>query len=83
MNKEQLEALYGPIYPHSDHKVGEKIRFYDIVDKQEHTGVIQWIQAPGPNFQKGKDRPFCYVLDTVDASNGFPYMVAPSDVVER
>jgi hypothetical protein len=83
MTPEQLEGLYGPIYPHSDHKRGEKIRFYDIVDKQEHEGSIVWIQRPGPNYQKGKDRPFCYILDIIDASNGFPYTVAPSDVIER
>lgn len=83
MDTQQLEALYGPLYTYSDHKVGQQIRFYDIVDKQEHTGVIRWIQAPGPNYVGGKDRPFTYIMDTIDGSTGFPYAVPASDIVER
>jgi hypothetical protein len=83
MDTQQLEALYGPCYGHSDHKIGETIRFFDIVDGQEHEGVIEWIQGPGPTHEGGTPQPVSYVLDIVDSSTGMPYTVFPSDIVVR
>jgi hypothetical protein len=81
MNKEQLEALYGPLFPHSDHKVGETIRFYDIVTGAEHEGVIQWVKASGPAVKGGRSFPALYILDSVDPSTGFPWEVSAGDVI--
>lgn len=81
MDREQLEALYGPLFPHSDHKIGETIKFYDVVDRQEHQGTIEWVQAPGPSYEGGAPQPVAYVLDIIDRSTGMPYTVFPSDVI--
>jgi hypothetical protein len=83
MNAEQLEALYGPLFPHSDHKIGQTVRFYDVVLNQELEGVIEWIQAPGSNYEGGTPQPVSYILDIVDKSTGMPYTVFPSDIVVR
>ena len=82
-DREQLEALYGPLWPHSDHKIGETITFFDIVDRQEHTGVIEWVQGPGANVEGGTPQPVSYIMDIVDKSTGMPYTVFPSDIVVR
>lgn len=83
MDTQQLEALYGPLFPHSDHKIGDTIRFFDIVDSQVHEGIIEWVQAPGPNVEGGVPQPLSYVLNIVDRSTGMPYTVFPSDIVEK
>lgn len=82
MDKQQLEALYGPLFPHSDHKIGDTIRFFDIVTRAEHEGVIQWVKAPGPAVKGGRSFPVLYILDSVDPSTGFPFEVPQSDLVE-
>jgi hypothetical protein len=79
--REQLEALYGPLYPHSDHKLGETIRFYDVVTRQEHTGTIEWVKGPGETTEGGHHFPVIYVMDSIDPSTGFPWEVFPSDVI--
>jgi hypothetical protein len=82
LDTKQLEALYGPLYRHSEHKIGEAIRFYDVMAQQELTGTIEWIREPGPNVEGGKSHPMAYVLDIVDPSTGMPFEVFPSDVCE-
>lgn len=81
MDTKQLEALYGPLYPHSDHKVGDTIRFYDIVTRAELTGTIEWVKAPGSDVEGGRHFPVIYVMDCIDPSTGFPAEVFPSDVI--
>jgi hypothetical protein len=83
MNAEQLEALYGPLFPHSDHKTGERVRFYDVVLNSEQEGIILWVQAPGPTHEGGKVHPCSYIMDKVDPSTGFLWQIEPSDIVER
>lgn len=81
MDTQQLEALYGPLYPHSDHKVGDTIRFYDVVLNKELEGTIEWVKAPGENSEGGRHFPVIYVLDIIDPSTGFPSECFPSDII--
>ena len=71
----QLEALFGPAAPYSDHKRNETIRFRE--NGVVKTGRIIWVCRPGTTVQ-GKHHPVTYV---VDCDAGFPSMVYPSDVV--
>lgn len=82
MDTQQLETLYGPLFSHSEHKVGDQIRFYDLMTQQELTGVIEWVRAPGEQVEGGRHFPVTYVMDSIDPTTGFPFEVFPSDVRE-
>jgi hypothetical protein len=82
MDTQQLESLYGPLFPYGDYKIGESIRFYDVVTNAEYQGVIVWVKAPGSVIEGGRSFPALYILDTPDPSTGFPWEVEQSDLIE-
>ena len=41
----ELEATYGPLYPRSQHKPGEMIRYQ--IEGLRYRGEVLWVQAPG------------------------------------
>jgi len=71
-----LEDLYGPLYPYSDAKRGDTIRFRDAEMNAVITGEILWVVGPGPIA--ATDMPVHYI---VDAQNEWPDTVFPSDVI--
>ena len=40
----ELEAIYGPLYPRSQHKPGEMIRYQ--IEGLRYRGEVLWVQAP-------------------------------------
>lgn len=81
MNTEQLEDIYGPLYRHSDHKIGDTIRFCDAVTQQVYSGQIEWVQGPGEQIEGGRHFPVMYVVNCLDPSTGFPFEVPQKDVI--
>lgn len=78
----ELESIYGQCYRHSEHKIGETIRFNDfdfLGDGEE--GVIIWIQGPGSRVEGRPSRPIHYILDRLDIATGMPYAVPTSDII--
>lgn len=71
---EQMEALYGPAAPYSDHKVGETIKWFDLEFGRERTAKILWVCAADPV----RKLPVRYMMDT----EGFPAIVYSGEVIE-
>ena len=71
---ENLEALYGPAAPFSDHKIGEKIRFYDAELEMNRTATIIYVCAA----DQARELPVRYIVDTP----GFPSIVYSGEVIE-
>jgi hypothetical protein len=75
--EEQLEALYGPAAPYSDHKIGETIRWFDLETRQERQAKILYVCAAGE--VRGRQLPVRYVVDVP----GFPSIVYHGEVIEE
>jgi hypothetical protein len=71
---ENLEALYGKPAPYSDHKIGDKIRWFDLEFKREMTATILYVCAADPV----KQLPVRYVMNT----DGWPALVYSGEVIE-
>jgi hypothetical protein len=67
---------YIPSAPYSDHKIGEKIRWFDLELQQERTAEILWVCAAGE--VRGHQLPVRYIVDTP----GFPGIVYTGEVIE-
>lgn len=76
MNQEQLNALYGPSAPFSEHHRGDTIQFRQ--GNEIKAGTILHVRAPGPTHEGGKDHSLLYM---VDCNEGFPVAVKPSQIV--
>lgn len=76
MNQEQLNALYGPSAPFSEHHRGDSVQFRH--DNEIKAGTILHVRAPGPTHEGGKELSLLYI---VDAGEGFPVAVKPSQIV--
>jgi hypothetical protein len=74
MNEDVLEALYGPAAPHSEHKRGEVIRFYDKEADQVREGTIIWVRAADPVRQ-------FHLHYIVDAPGFSAAVVFPGEVI--
>lgn len=72
---ENLEALYGPAAPFSDHKIGETIKWFDIEFGRERTAKILYVCAADPV----KKKPVRYIMNT----DGWPAIVYQSEVREE
>ena len=72
--QENLEALYGPAAPFSDHKIGDKIRWFDVEFQREMSAKIIYVCAADPV----KNMPVRYIMDT----DGFPAIVYTGEVIE-
>ncbi|HLG65557.1 MAG TPA: hypothetical protein VKY19_26770 [Ktedonosporobacter sp.] len=74
---DELEDLYGPAAPYSDHRRGEHVTFTE--EGQTYTGEILWVCAPSEIA--GRKMPVRYVVEA-DQRGGFPFIVWPSDIIE-
>jgi len=82
LTDEQMASLFGDPGK-ADHQVGDRVRFHDLVTRSMVESTIEYIQAPGPRFRGGPVRPTTYIMSDVDLSTGMPYMVYPSEIVEK
>ncbi len=75
VDQEYLEALYGPLARHSEHQVGDRIRYTH--EGKAQIATIIWICAPRPH----NDPPLrlCYVVQSEAGSA--PVFVFPADVL--
>lgn len=89
MNKQELEALYGPEAPYSEHKRGAHITFND--GEQVYTGTILWVcklrervELSRPIKHIGMKQPAIYInyIVRVDNQTSFPRVVWPGDIIE-
>lgn len=71
-----LEDLYGPLYPFSDHKTGDHILYFDTALGEQH-GTILWIASPGEIA--GTQMSVQYIVEP--DRGGMPDVVTPSDVI--
>lgn len=71
-DEKELEALYGPAAPFSEHKRGNRVK-YLRADGKPSVGIIVWIQAA---YQ---DIPVKYIIAPDD--NSFLDFALPSDVL--
>jgi hypothetical protein len=78
MNDKELETLYGPQAPYSEHKRGAHITFTQA--HETFTGTIIWICAPTTD-ELGHYLPIHYIVQT-DQVEGPPLIVWPSDILE-
>jgi hypothetical protein len=78
MNQEQLNALFGPSAPFSEHKVNSKIQFR-CYGNEIKSGTILHVRAPGPTHAGGKEHSLLYMVDT---GEGFPVPVKPSQIIQ-
>ena len=76
-NAHDLEDLYGPLYPYSDHKRGDMITYRDY--SGFHQGQILWCCAPEPVVEGGPALGMHYVVEAEHST--WPDTVYPSDIV--
>ncbi len=76
VSQEEMEDLYGPLASHSEHKVGDRIRY--IYEGQATAGTIVWVCAARPD----SDPPLklCYVVNP-DVFAGMPHITYPNDIL--
>lgn len=78
MNQEQLNALYGPSAPFSEHHRGDSITFR-CYGNEIKAGTILHVRAPSSTHEGGKEHSLLYMVDT---NEGFPVPVKPSQVIQ-
>src|SRR5579885_2071597 len=76
MDKDQLEALYGPTTRFAEHKAGDTVLLRRGNDLK--AGTILHVRAPGPTYEGGKEHSLLYM---VDCNEGFPVPVKPSQII--
>jgi len=75
--EQQYETLYGPLYPYSDHKIGETITYRN--EGTQYTGVIVWVCAPQ---REGRQRiPASYIVERTSAGDSWPDTVYPGEII--
>ena len=72
-SEKDLEAIYGPPAPYSEHKRGDHIT-YTTAEGLHGAGMIVWVQAP---FQEIGVK---YVVAS-DVTRGFVDFIVPGDVI--
>jgi hypothetical protein len=70
----ELEQVYGPAAPHSEHKRSDRVK-YLRADAKLSVGVIVWIQAAYQNI------PIKYIIAPDD--NSFLDFALPSDILTQ
>lgn len=75
-NHEEMTALFGPLYPYSEHHIGDSIHFN--LRGQEVLGEITWITGPSTTVQ-GRHAPVTYIC-AVDGEMT-PTLVYPGEIV--
>ena len=73
---EELETLYGPVAPYSEHKRGDTITY--TLSGVECIGTILWVCGPGEVVDGGQQHPLRYIVENVHG--GWPDTVYPSEV---
>lgn len=81
MTNHELEALYGPAAPYSDHKRGERVAYTDSETEGRCTGTILWVCAPGQVIAGGRHHPVRYIV-LRDESPSFADTVYPGEIIE-
>lgn len=63
-SNEDLEEVYGPLAPYSEHKRGDHIT-YTTAEGLRSSGVIIWVQAPfqniGVKYAVAPDEPTAFI----------------------
>jgi hypothetical protein len=75
VESENLEELYGPAAPYSEHRRGDRVR-YISAEGIEQTGVIEWVQARYENI------PQKYII-APDEPGSFLDFALPSDIIAQ
>jgi hypothetical protein len=81
VDKQQLEALYGPGAQFSDHKAGERVKFRDGAG-QEQEDEIMFVCAPVAAAPGRRAKPLTYIMREADPSTGLPRMLYQSEILE-
>lgn len=81
MDKQQLEALYGPSAMYSEHKRGDRVRFRDGRG-QEQEDTIMWICAPQNAGLGQQARGIIYVMEGADPLSGLPLLLYPHEIID-
>src|SRR5438067_1065302 len=76
---QEMVELYGPLYPYSDYRRGESIKF--LLRGSQVTGEIIWVTPPGPSPSGKYHASACYIVGVEDEL--FPALVYPSEVLEQ
>ena len=71
----ELEQLYGPSAPHSEHKRGDRITYHLADEEGKYSGVILWVCEQ--NDRVG----MCYVVERDGAGDSFPDIAFPADII--
>lgn len=79
MDERELEDIYGPAAPYSEHQRGQHIRYRDVLG-EEQSGVILWVCAAA-TVAGNKTLPLQYIVMRDGAGDSFPDAVAPGDVL--
>lgn len=79
MNEQELEDIYGPAAPYSEHKRGQHITYRDALGNVQ-AGTILWVCAAGT--VGGRALPLQYIVVRDNAGDSFPDAVMPGDVLE-
>ena len=73
----ELEQMYGPLAPHSEHKRGDRITYRLAGEEGEYSGVIVWM------CEKTKEVGMCYVVERDGAGDSIPDVVFPAYILSR
>lgn len=76
---QQLEAVFGPLAPHSEFQRGEPISYRDD-NGVTKTGTILWVRAPEMVVEGGKEPRLDYV---VDAGTGSAQIVRTEQILRE
>ncbi len=79
MPDDELEAIYGPLAPHSEFQRGEPISYRDD-NGVPKTGTILWVRAAERIVEGGKEPRLDYV---VDAGTGSPELVRAEQILRE
>lgn len=74
---QELEALYGPLAPYSEHKRGDTITYEQ--EGVRNTGKILWVCARGQVSESGPVLPLHYIVE--NTHGGWPDTVYPQEVI--
>jgi hypothetical protein len=71
----ELEQIFGPLAPHSEHKRGDHITYRLAGEPGEYSGVILWV------CEATKEVGMCYVVLRDGTGDSFPDVVFPASIV--
>lgn len=75
--EKDLEALYGPLAPYSEHKRGDTITYEQ--EGVRNTGKILWVCERGQVSEEGPVLPLHYIVENIHG--GWPDTVFPQEVI--